>query len=68
MIPGAYFHVRKRSALLFRQAWWFELRDGVTDEVLMQSADHPTRAACIDKVHQVHKALRKQHGPTVRGA
>ena len=61
-----YFDIKTRNTLLFRAQWFFNLcyDDG---RVVMMSALYPTRSAAIDAVHAIHKAMRKQHGPNVRG-
>ncbi len=61
-----FFDIKSRNTLMFRSQWFFNLcfDDG---RVVMMSALYPTRTHAIDAVHVLHKQLRKQHGPTVRG-
>jgi uncharacterized protein YegP (UPF0339 family) len=61
-----YFDIKRRSTLLFRQLWYFTLCNNA-NAVVMRSDFYDTRAAAVDAIHRLHKSLRKEHGPTVRG-
>jgi uncharacterized protein YegP (UPF0339 family) len=62
-----YFDIKRRSTLFFGPLWHFNLCHEATGRVVMRSELYKTRAAAVDEIHRMHKLLRKEHGPTVRG-